>query len=226
MCVPTSFDEDKDYLSVERPSTVLHMNAQASLFLQAVKAYCQRTRMRKTNSGIPKFPDCLTEDGGKTGRVLIVGIVRGMLGRRLSTNMSDNIVSYSKKCHETDRTAIDLVWELYPLYQRWCANFVIPVQYMSGLGCIPLMESASINQRLDKVDEWLSKYEDQFDISEGSDSSETCVEFEEEESNHPSAAPTTPANIAGREHTPSKRQRTSKTIMLNNKSCRARLIVE
>ena len=71
--------------------------------------------------------------------------------------------------------------------------------------------------------EWLSKYEDQFDISEGSDSSEeTCVEFEEESS----AAPTTPANVSGRENTPSKRQRTSKTIMLNNKSCRARLIVE
>ena len=142
MCVPTSFDEDKDYLSVERPSTVLHMNAQASLFLQAVKAYCQRTRMRKTNSGIPKFPDCLTEDGGKTGRVLIVGIVRGMLGRGLSTNMSDNIVSYSKKCHETDRTAIDLVWELYPVYQKWCANFVIPVQYMHvRLGLYPVNRS-------------------------------------------------------------------------------------
>ena len=75
MCVPNSFDEDKDYLSVERPSTELHMNTQASLFLQAVKAYCQRTKMRKINSGIPKFPDCLTKEGGKTGRVLIVGIV-------------------------------------------------------------------------------------------------------------------------------------------------------
>ena len=123
----SSFDEDTDYLSMERPSTILHMNAQASLFLQAVKAYCQRTRMRRTNSGIPKFPDCIIENGGKTGRVLIVGIVRGMMGRGLSTNISDNIVSYSKKCHDVDRAAIDLVWELYPLYQRWCANFVIPV---------------------------------------------------------------------------------------------------
>ena len=109
MCVPNSFDEDKDYLSVERPSTELRMNAQASLFLQAVKAYCQRTKMRKINSGIPKFPDCLTKEGGKTGRVLIVGIVWGILGRGLSTNISDNIVTYSKACHETGRVAIDLV---------------------------------------------------------------------------------------------------------------------
>ena len=93
---------------------------------------------------------------------------------------------------------------------------------MSGLGCIPLIEAASINQRLEKVDEWLSKYEDQF--GEGSDSSETRAESEEE-SDHPGVAPATPANIAVRKHTPSKRKRTSKNMMKNT-SCRARLVVE
>lgn len=211
MCVPTSFDEATDYISAEeRASTSLHMNAQASLFMGAIQAYCQRTAMRSTNSGIPRFPDCLIKDGGKSARVLIVGIVRGMLGRGLSTRMHDNIVPYSKKCDKTDRAAIDIVWELYPRYQRWCANFVVPVQYISGFGCVPLMDTESINQRLIEVDEWLSKYEDNLDA----DSEEECS----------STAPVTPANPTTSEQTPSKRKRSTCTI--NNKSCRTRLAIE
>ena len=215
MAVPNSFDEDNDYLSVERPPKALHMNAQASLFLQAIKAYCQRSRMSKTNSGVPKFPDCLTEDDGKTGRVLIVGIVRGLLGRGLSNNMDDSIASYSKTCHETDRIAIDLVWELYPLCQRWCANFVIPVQYMSGLGCVPLMEIASINSLLDTVDEWLTKYEDTFSESEGPHLSNDHAESDEESSVSPDVVPATPVNTTVRERTPgpAKRKRARQNMM-------------
>ena len=63
----------------------------------------------RRNSGIPKFPDCLTEDGGKVGHVLIVGIVRGMLRRGLSRDRDDAIVNYAKDCHETDREAIEFV---------------------------------------------------------------------------------------------------------------------
>ena len=225
MCVPTSFDEDKDYLSVERPSTALHMNSQASLFLQAIQSYCQRAKMRKTNSGIPKFPDCLTEDGGKTGRVLIVGILRGLLGRGLSTDVKEHIASYSSDCHETDRTVIDLVWDLYPRYQRWCTNFVIPVQYISGLGCVPFIGATSINKRLNKVDEWLENYENHFEeerCSSPTNTSDNRVEAEEE-SDHPGVAPATPANTAAHNHTPSKRGRVTSKTTMRNKSCRSRL---
>lgn len=192
MCVPSSFDDDMDYLSVLRPSKALHMNSQASLFLQSIQGYCERTNMRSTNSGVPKFPDCLTDDGGKVGRVLVVGIVRGMLGRGLSKDPKDNIVSYVKDCHEIDRTAIDIVWQLYPRYQKWLTNFVIPVQYMSGLGCVPFIKDAEINKRSDKVNEWLSNYEESF-VEDGApriDTSENRVEYQE--SDHPDEAPATP----------------------------------
>lgn len=225
MCVPSSFDENNDYLSMQRPPKVLHMNAQASLFLQAMKSYCQRSRMPRTNSGIPKFPDCLIKDGGKTGRVLMVGIVRGLLGRGLSTSMDDNIVSYSKTCNEIDRIAIDLVWNLYPRYQRWCANFVIPVQYMSGLGCVPLMELTVINELLDQVDEWLDKYESAF-FPESDEEGARAESYEEAVQS--SVAPATPMNKTVRENNspPANRKRKSRGNVMNENLHRVRRAIE
>ena len=101
-------------------------------------------------------------------------------------------MSYAKDCHEIDRAAIDIVWELYPRYHKWCTNFVIPVQYMSGLGCVPFIKEEEINKRSDKVDEWLSNYEDSLaeDDAPRIDTSENRVECQE--SDHPDEAPATP----------------------------------